>query len=247
MPFLDKNDSELWYIVHLQVEKWVKDFSDQIELIEFCYISIELEDNLPFLKGLIGVRSLTGKNKYHFNEIKKIFNLSHLECSVIELSKILLIKNYWNFLLKENNFKFHRFVQYSLFFNQFYGAISELENQYDDVDHSAFGLDENLTNKHLNIKGIGDINPDNFTILNYIVTLYQSYTGYYINNNILYRKIENSKYSWEIFDSIEYFNKNNVKIFEFLKERFPQQLKNLKISSLLNNSWDSFFEYYRVS
>ncbi|RYE13223.1 MAG: hypothetical protein EOP34_09265, partial [Rickettsiales bacterium] len=134
MPFTNKNDPKMWYYTHLRVEDLINYIKDNIELIEFCYLSIELHDNLtnhkkinksnsliekynhmegvPFFKGIIGVRSLLGKNDCHFNQIKRIFNIPLNETVIKKLSTIKIIKNYWNFVIKQNNYKFHRFTQY---------------------------------------------------------------------------------------------------------------------------------------
>lgn len=257
MPFFENTDPDLWYYIHLQVENWVSEFRDRIELIEFCYLSIELEndkryyrknntvkevsiqfnktENVPYIKGIIGVRSLIGKNKNHFNEIKKFFNITCYDIKVKELHTLSLIKKYWNFILKEQNFKFHRFCQYSRYFEQLYGSISDLELQYDD-DHFAFNLDEELNSKCRNLQGIQDLNPYSQTVINYLFTIYMLEEDLILIKNKVYRK---NDYSY--IGGIDFLQKNNIKIIEKLKLKYPQQLGKLNIPKLFAEGWDKFY------
>ena len=176
----------MWYLTHLKVSDLIIFFRENIELIEFCYIVIEFDKkeitNRPVLKGIIGVRSLTGninKNS-HFIEIKKVFNDNIDEIKIFNFNSLEKIKSYWYFIIKENNFKFHRFAQYSEFYSDLYGFISDLELKYDDIEHIAFALDEFLNAKNCNLSGIRDTKPDYQTIITYLITIY-------MQNNSLYK------------------------------------------------------------
>lgn len=267
MPFTNKNDPKMWYYTHLRVEDLINYIKDNIELIEFCYLSIELHDNLtnhkkinksnsliekynhmegvPFFKGIIGVRSLLGKNDCHFNQIKRIFNIPLNETVIKKLSTIKIIKNYWNFVIKQNNYKFHRFTQYSDNYNSFYGEMSDLELQYDNLEHVAFGLDENTNSLHSTMCGIKDLNPDTQTIINYLFSIYMTKAGFYLYGNKIYQR--NKKNVLKCKYSIEYLRCNNIRILEKLKKLFPQQLKNLQISTLFNQSWNNFFNALKIN
>lgn len=261
MPFLREDDPELWKIIHLQVEDWVNTIKIEIELIEFLYLSIQLqidkksifEENsennikdktdselkLPYFCGIIGVRSLIGKNDYHINAMKKFFNLNHLICTVGNFNSVDDIKNYWYDMIKDNNLFFHRFTQYSNYYNSLYCDIADFELQYDDVEHIAFGLDENLDSKYNYIKGIEDCNPDEKTIITYLINIYMLKEKLFINKNKIYRKQNNHKLKF--IGSVDYLILNNLKIFQKLKKRFPQQLTGLKIPKLFNKAWNLFF------
>ena len=241
----------MWYYTHLRVEDLINFFNEKIELIEFCYISIEFDEkNLMKMKrpnfyGILGVRSLIGQNKSHYNEILKILDDQIDDVKITRLLTLKMIKQHWNFIIKQNNFYFHRFTHYSNFYDEFYGSISDLELQFDRIEHIAFGLDETKSFKYDYIKGIEDCDPDYQTIINYLITIYMIEEKLFLYENNLYKKISN--YDVILYGSIDLLRKNNLKIFEELKKKFPQQLNGLKISKIFNQGWEKFFNDIKLN
>lgn len=255
MPFLKKeNQKDQWYYTHLRVEDWLNFLKTKVELIEFCYLSIELnnevkmshdknfvllEPNTPYFSGIIGIRSLLGKNDSHFFELKKVLNVELNYLELKSLNSIDVIKKYWIFVMQNRNFKFHRFAQFSNYYDNYYGSIADLELQYDNKEHIAFALDEHEDSKDISLSGITDLNPDNETIINYLIHIYMFNEKLFLCNNKIYKKLNN--FEIKLLGSIFFLQKNNLNIFNDLKIKFPQQLSGLKISKLLHHSWDLFF------
>lgn len=241
-PYLKYEDTDMWYCTHLQVEYFVTQLRQEIELIEFCYIAIELpvDGVSPKFYGIIGVRSLLGKNQMHFNEMKKILDDTIDDIQLTSLTTPKKIKNYWNYVIKENNFKFHRFQYYSNNYQMIFGTISDLELQFDD--RVAFDLDKFVNSLHHEISGIKNRKPTAQIKINYLINLYMIEHKMVLYENKIYKKIENSKYSWAVYDSIDFLEKNNILIFNYLKTKYPQQLNMLNIPKLFSEGWNVFFE-----
>lgn len=238
---LKSSNPDFWKLIHLAVEDWVNSLKNDIELLEFTYISIELDQKgFPFLKGILSIRSLIGNNELLFNEIKKIFNYQHLDCSVKSFFSIDEIKDYFFFIIKENNFKYHRFTYYSDFYESFYAEFMDLELQYDSETRVAFNLDRTVGSTFFFLKGINELYPHKKTIINYLVNVYMLKKNYFVLNNFLYEKMDD--FNFKLVGPIDFLRENNILIFSFLKTLFPQQLNSLKISSLFNESWNSFYE-----
>ena len=234
---LDKNDPDFWNKIHYNVEYYISDIGTRIELIEFCYLVIEIfnQKDIPYLKGIIGVRTLIGENDFLDIQVKKVFRNIH-EVQNIEINRLFdinVIKNYWYFIIKENNFRFHRFTHY--------GEIADLELIYseDNINPGfAFCLDEWRYSKTYQITGVKLKNPDSRTLIIYLLNLYFWHNNYKLSNNLIFKKVDKTKFSFELKYSIKMLKRNNIIIFEFLKKAYPMQLKEIHSIEIVNKDWN---------
>ncbi len=268
--FLKKNNIENWKDVHEYIEDWINWIGSEIELIEFSYFSIELHkrerlkkrkikkspgnelvvynglDGMPHLHGIIGIRTILGHNDNLDIAIKDIFKSfhQHEDIKINKLYQIKDVKKYWNYVIKENNFRFHRFVQYSSHLNyiKIYGSIADLELIYDDNDRYAFELQEWKNSKTCDVSGVKSNKPSSKTLIVYLLNLFLWHKNYKINNNKIYQQIPDTKYSWTIIDNTEALKKNNITIFEYLKKIYPQQLDGINTMEIINKDWNSTIE-----
>jgi hypothetical protein len=223
-----------WYIIHYRVEEFLVFISKNIELSEFCYLSIEKnKQGLPVIHGLLGVRNVLAKNTGLINQLKTIFYLTYTDILIKELLDADCAKNYWNFCVKENNFKFHRMMAFSQFFSSEFDRLSEQElkliertSKYNDcVGYICGGYIYNSLNS--DIRGINSKNKTVEAQLIYFFSLYMRL------KNIFFRKSDSKS------NIIDFLRKNNVKIIEELKKKFPQQLSILSTQDILLIGFES--------
>lgn len=260
---------DFWADLHEEVEHWVAVIAKNVSMVEFCYFSIEMHpgknkskesfsskmlsiidnknslEGLPHLHGVLGVRSLIGYNEQLDLSIKKLF------CSIYKINDIVIkplltkkaIKAYWNYCIKENNFKFHRFAHYSEYNSFLYGSIAQLELIYDEQERYAFGMCEHRTSKTRSISGVQVRHPNNKTLITYLLNLFMWHKNYKLHNNNLYCMIPDTKYSWAKIDTLDSLRLNSIQIFEFLKTLYPQHLEDLNPMEFIFQDWDKFIEF----
>ena len=209
-----------WKMINFRVEELLILLKNNIELIEFVYLSIErhgerqeerekllitqggstqnnvknkknkIKTNiyekilditkeeqktlkgLPHLHGIIGIRSLIGENKELCNELQKffVFNEFYEDILIKQLKSFRQIKGYWNYVIKEKNYNFHRFAYYSSFFTEYYNNINEFTVKYNFNDelNTIWGGDFIKDAKCNKIKGIGTLKVTDKILLLYL-------------------------------------------------------------------------------
>ena len=251
------SELELWQKVHYNVEHYISDIGTRIELVEFCYLSIELKDyiekeykkELPFLKGIIGVRTLIGENTFLDIEVKKVFRSIH-DFNKIEINRLYnpkKIKAYWNYVINQNNFRFHRFTSYGDSYNyiDYYGEISDLEFIYSEDSKNpgfAFGLDEWRYNKTYQIRGINLKKPNKKTLIIFLLNLYFFNKKYKLYQNLIFQEIIDTKYSLNYVCNLEFFKNNSIQIFEDLKKIYPMHLQYINFLELIINDFNKVID-----
>ncbi|RYX79866.1 hypothetical protein EON71_00135 [bacterium] len=254
LPFLINEKGNIWEIVHKDVEEFINYMGSNIELIEFCYMSIEVSGRkplwqgkdtesvvgLPCIHGIFGVRSIIGENPSLISEIKDIFIISFYDIKVIWLKNKSEISNHWNFIIKQKNFKFHSFVNFSKFYQNIYGGIADEELKFED--QQAFGQVDHFVSETMYISGIKKKYPSNSLLIIYFISLYFDHKNYRIINNKIFSKVSKLKISWNFICHLDELKKKYKMIFECLKTLYPQQLEDFNITELVLGSWDFTFE-----
>lgn len=248
---------DFWKEVHETVELWISEIGQRVELIEFCYISIQMYKynknslikrkvslELPKLYGIIGVRSIIGNNPLLDIEVKKVFRniYDFQDIRVVRLIGINKIIKYWKRIIRKNNFRFHRFTRYSNNSNYDYGAISDFELTYNIGNkgpiNNAFGLDEWRYSNTFQITGVKSKDPSNQTLIIYLLNLYLWHKNYKIFDAHIYEQVPSTFYSWKLFLSLDFLKKKNIAIFEYLKKIYPMQLNNINTIEIINRDWN---------
>lgn len=199
-------------------------------------LDISLEEQrtlkgLPHLHGIIGIRSLIGKNPELCNQLQKmlVFHIGYEDVLIKQLNTIKQIKGYWNYVIKEQNYNFHRFSYFSSFFNHYYLIFEDFVNRYNfDDKYIGWGGDYIKDAKSNNIKGIGTFKIKDHNILIYLFNLFLTIKQIKINNNNLYHKIDRSKFSWERISELNYLRLNSFNILDELIKISPVQLESNK-------------------
>ncbi|RYE04900.1 MAG: hypothetical protein EOP33_08205 [Rickettsiaceae bacterium] len=221
-----------WETIHRRTEEIIAFSMKNIEMIEFMYFSIEKDKNFFQLHCVMGVRSLIGESM--LAEIRDVFNQFNDDIVIKHITKFHQIKVWWNFVIKQENFKFHRFVHFSKFYDFIYGSISEHEVTWGDGGCYNMEFYENAL--YSDIQGI--IEKDNIISCIQLLGLYFYFNKFFLHENYIYYRNKNI---WEAKNYIAWLDENNIKIFNELKEKFPQQLFNLNINKMLVNYWETVY------
>lgn len=229
--------------IHTKIEELVNLISSNIELVEFLYFSIEKHkkeklNGLPHVHGVIGVRSLIGNNV--ILSLKRFFYNFRYDTQLDYLCDVKNIKKWWNYVLKENNFKFHTFVYYSKWYENLYAILANHEHQYDPS--GTFKLYYHNSAKYTNIKGLDMKNPKFINILLYLFNLWFQKKGFFFFKDDFFSKIPGSRYAWEIQGNLSYLKENKITIIKELIAEFPQQLGELFYEDLLLKEFDTLYQ-----
>lgn len=249
-------ENNFWEEVHKHVEEFINYVGFSVELVEFCYFSIEVEGitpkwqikksslnsakkNTAYLRGIIGVRSLFGKNKLFLYEIMEVFNLSFFEVELKWLSSISEVKESWIFVIKQKNFKFHTFVNYSDLYPIVYGEIADDELKFEDLE--AFGQENHFISETMNVAGIQKKSPTKKEKVLYLINLYMIHYGFVVFEDNFFEKINNSKISWQLVYNFVDMKNRIQQVFEEVKSLYPQQLAGFNFMDLMLTDIDSIF------
>ena len=249
-------ENNFWEEVHKHVEEFINYVGFSVELVEFCYFSIEVEGitpkwqikksslnsakkNTAYLRGIIGVRSLFGKNKLFLYEIMEVFNLSFFEVELKWLSSISEVKESWIFVIKQKNFKFHTFVNYSDLYPIVYGEIADDELRFEGL--SAFGQENHFISETMNVAGIQKKSPTKKEKVLYLINLYMIHYGFVVFEDNFFEKINNSKISWQLVYNFVDMKNRIQQVFEEVKSLYPQQLAGFNFMDLMLTDIDSIF------
>jgi len=187
---------------------------------------------LPHIHGIIGIRSLIGKNDMLLTQLNKNYSMLYSDMLIKSLKSFKQIKGYWNYVIKEQNYKFHRFAFFSNIYDNDYGKIADDELILDYQKQSlGLGLIDNAV--HKNIIGIGTSKYNNKRVLIYLISLYMHIKDMTIYQNDFYIKIKESKFSWKLMSDISYLKNNCITMLLELQKMFPQQLEHLDINQLI--------------
>jgi len=251
MPFLkEKKQSEVWETVHTEVEGFLNYIGSNIELIEFCYFSIEIPERspkwqkkekkfsqgLPNIIGIFGVRSMIGVNKFLITELKNLFILNFHDVEVNWLSKKKEIKRFFNHVTKQKNFRFHRFVNYSSFFSEMYANIANQETNFED--QQSFGQVNHFISKTMHVSGLMSKKLNEKSLIIYFIGIFFYEKGLRLHENKIYSRVTGFRFCWEYYCDLDFINKNYTIIFDFIKQLYPQQLNDFNITGLILNSWN---------
>jgi hypothetical protein len=264
LPFLGQNknqESDIWETVHQDVEEFINYIGCHVELVELCYFSIEMRGRIPLwqaqviknenneyqeeekmfpcLNGIVGVRSLVGKDELLFFELKDVFIMSSYDIKLKKLFNYNEILTYWYNLIRQKNFKFHRFVNYSNFYANVYGAIADEELKFEDRE--AFGQVDHFISDTMNIRGVTEKFPKKKELVLLFINLFMGHKKFKIHENKIYCLIEGSQISWQLVCVLDEIKKNFKKMFNYLLGLYPQQLGNFNISNLLLSDLNSVF------
>jgi hypothetical protein len=191
---------------------------------------------LPHLHGIIGIRSLIGENNILLNELNKFYlNNYYKDLLIKRLKTFKQINSYWNYVIKEHNFKFHRFARYSKFFDGVYNNFYDLELKFDHETgdpKEVYSLDLIENGLWNNLLGIGSKNCIKKRILIYLLNIYLWNNNIILNNNDFYKKLDETKFSWKLLTGINYLRDNMFELIKYLKNIFPQQLDNIDLNEL---------------
>ncbi|RYE05362.1 MAG: hypothetical protein EOP33_06635 [Rickettsiaceae bacterium] len=254
LPFLSEEKGNVWEVVHKEVEEFINYMGLSVELIEFCYMSIEVagrkplfqgigkENNLglPFIHGIFGVRSIIGENTLLILELKDIFILSFYDIKIKWLKNKFEIYKHWKFIIKQNNFKFHRFVNFSKFNSNIYGSIADEELKFEG--QQAFGQVDHFISETMYVSGVQAKHPSKNLLIIYFISLYFEHKNYRIYDNKIFSKVLGLKLSWEFVCYLDNLKENHQKIFKCIKALYPQQLEDFNATELVLDSWGSTLE-----
>lgn len=242
-----------WNVLHNFVEKFINKVNSHLELSEFIYVTIAKHENitnldnvgndlkgLPYLSGIVGIRSILGENPSLYLGAQSFFLENFLDA---KLYKLTSVKDYWNVCVGNNNWKFHRMMNFSNFYDREYSCLVDYDMRSIDSDMNSLTLiyggtyDNSVNSK---IKGISTKNISLKII--YLISLYMVEQQLCLYDNMIFKKIKKSKYSWEYLDSVEFLKKNNIKIINYLKLKFIQQLDILDANQLLVYGFEKAFD-----
>ena len=260
MPFLkEKKQSEVWETIHTEVEGFLNYIGSNIELIEFCYFSIEISERspkwqkqekkfyngLPKIIGIFGVRSMIGLNKFLITELKNLFILNFHDIEISWLSKKKEIKKFFNHVTRQRNFKFHRFVNYSNFFSEMYANIANQEINFED--QQSFGQVNHFISKTMHVSGLMSKKLNEKSLIIYFIGIFFYEKGLRLHENKIYSRVTGFKFCWEYYCDLDFINKNYTIIFDFIKQLYPQQLNDFNITGLILNSWNFLADWLKPS
>ena len=209
----------------------------KIELLDFSYIVLEFgKNNRPHIHAIIGVKSLIGYNPSLKDNINKYFRLNYeLDFLIKNLSIFVDIKKYFSYILKDidENSNYHWLTtdkQSWYLFSTLYGYftyenlnihVSDFENKYSYIKAPMI-----FENK---------ITPSTiFNFWNYYLIL----NNYFIYNDGIYEKIENSIISYKKIYEIDYLVVEFNQIFLYFYNNFKMHFENFDLYNLKLN----FFE-----
>ena len=242
LPFLlNENEENMWKCFHTEIEEFINYIGSFVELVEFCYFSIETFNKIPFIKGLIGIRSILGFRiaNYILFELRELFCISFYDIKIDYLVNYSKILEYWKIIIKQNNFKFHRFINYSNFFPEVYGAIADEELKFDD--RSAFSQENHFISDTMNVSGIGKKKPKNKDIILYLLRLFMQHNNMILYQNKIFLKKSDSKVTWQFIYNLDIFKEKFNDIVNSLKKIYFQQLNNFDSTELILTDLDLVF------
>lgn len=241
------------------------DFLNNIELIEFSYMSVEYTKPnkegyiMPHYHCLIGVRSIIGRNPVLGLQINKMLFEWYKDIQFREVKNMHDIRTAFNYVVKEHNFKDHyigfykseqlNFITSKMFDDM--DCLSYLIRNFEDgiiTDESRdFNSLVNIKvfpkNKYKSINHNGMLNDSTQkNIVIYLFNLYFKLNDIVIFNNNMHIKDKYSKFTWGFHKNLEYLKDNYLEIISFLKFKFPMQLENVDLQSIIYNELNNAFK-----
>ena len=225
----------------------------EIELIDFLYSTVEYNKlSVPSIKGIMGVRSITGKPYILLNSLKCLaLESNYRNCQISYLKTFTEIKDSFLNVIKEFNWSLHYFVIWNpraeaiaLIIDYFHLLLEDECIQYQMVNYSDKIIINYLDKiRNPKFKVLSEIksmekNVNDETLIMYLVKIYLLFNQYVLNNNVIYVKVEEK---YEKVNTLENLLKDPNILIKFFNEKFPNQVTGFNFEQLFNKYGDKAF------
>lgn len=246
---------EAWKSIRYEVLALRNHYLDDTDLIEFAYIVIESHKAVkdprmagyPHIHMLVGVRSLLGDpGIIKLDLMERLLSAGYTDIDIHYLRTNLDVGKYWNYIVKETNykeggigkdgFKNHYFYQFHVE-NGIYGKFYDFL-MFEDLPYPQDAEIGNRPHRHDKIVGL--TNPkgkDKYVLINLWVVFMQL-TGMFHYNGKLYQRNYISRYSYELLGDLNILKLKTDEMLQILSKVFIYQMRDLDMRRLMSDYFE---------